>query len=309
MPKPSGTQPQTPPQQPKPAPKAVDIDTLTRSWVQTLALGDAGDLIRAIEQKRGSRVLCLMYSDLGTVPVAFAPDILGPLEDVLRSLGKVPKLDVFLRSIGGAAEIPWRIVSMLREFCDELGVIVADKALSGGCHVAIAADELILTPFSVLGSVDPARRHELLPKDNAGNSLAYSVQDLKHCIQFIQEQLGDSYSNQNLALIISELFKYVNPLAIGALEQAYNLARLITRKVLETHVEPLEPEIVTKIVDQLSGQYFSHSFLISRAEVEADLRLPVTKPDDELLAMITNLQTYYTDQFKKRVTISNMELC
>jgi len=274
----------------------VNFETLLRQWDPR----DAQPHIEAIQKKRGgTSLLCLVYNDAPPLPSILAPPAILPLGKLLTRLAKVPKLDLFLRSTGGMAEVPWRIVSLLREFTDKLGVIVPGFALSGATHIAIAADELVLTPFSMLGSVDPTRSHPLLPKDADGKPIAMSVQDLKHCIQFIQEQLGESYLKQNLALIVSELFKYVNPLAIGALEQSYNLARLITRKVLQTRRTPLSQEQIGKVEAQLAGKYFSHAFPISRSDVESDLGLPVTKPDQELVDLILRLDQHYTEEFKR----------
>jgi hypothetical protein len=273
--------------------------------VQTLAnqlnIADASASIAAIEKKRTSRVICLTYNDQppGGCVLAFA--VTSALQPVLSEMGKVPKLDLILRTTGGAAELPWGIVSLLREFSDELGVIVSGFALSGGCHIAIAADDLVMGPFSMLGPVDPTRNHPLLPKDAKGEPIPTSVQDLKHCIQFIREQLGENYAQQNLALIVSELFKYINPLALGALEQTYNLSRLITRKVLGTRRVKLRDEQVDKIVEILSGQFYSHAFLISREDVEKELGLSITRPDDELLRLMANLETQYLTEFQKAV--------
>lgn len=263
-----------------------------------LDLGPARSLIETIEQKRqGSRLLCIVYNDSAPLQTMFTPSALKPLAAILSGTGKMSSLDVFLRSTGGIAEVPWRIVTLLREFSDRLSIIVPSMALSGATHLAIAGDELIMTPLSVLGSVDPTRNHPLLPKDAVGKPIPTSVEDLKHCIKFIRAQLGESYEEQNLALIISELFKYINPLAIGALEQSYNLSKLITRKCLTTRKEPLTEEKINKIADQLAGGYFSHSFLISRAEVEKDLGLPVTSPDAELTELISRLENHYVDRF------------
>jgi hypothetical protein len=274
----------------------VNFETLLRQWSPR----DAQPLIEAIQRKRaGRKLLCVVFNEALPLPTILAPPAILPFGKLLSRLGKLPKLDLFLRSTGGITEVPWRMVSLLREFAEELGVIVPTFALSGATHIALAADDLLLTPFSMLGSVDPTRNHPLLPKDAEGKPIPVSVQDLKHCIQFIQEQLGQSYSNQNLALIISELFKYVNPLAIGALEQSYSLSKLITRKVLQTRKTPLSEEQVGKIEELLAGKYFSHSFPISRSEVESELGLPVTKPDAELSDLISALEQFYTDEFQR----------
>jgi Serine dehydrogenase proteinase len=291
-----------PPPQLPPAPQ--NPAGMNQTIINQLKIADAVPLIAALEQKRQSRVICLTYNNdpPGACNIAFAATT--ALQEVLSGIGKVPRLDLLLRTTGGAAEVPWRIVTLLREFSNELGVIVCGFALSGGCHIAIAADELVMGPFAVLGPVDPTRNHPLLPKDAKGEPIPTSVQDLKHCIQFIREQLGDTYPQQNLAQIISELFKYINPLALGALEQTYNLSRLITKKVLETHKEKLSAEKITQIVDFLSGQYFSHAFFISRNDVEKDLGLGVTKPDDELSRLIEEVEAHSVTEFQKAVPLS-----
>jgi ClpP class serine protease len=153
-----------------------------QTLINQLAIADATAQISAIEQARGSRVICLTYNDQppGACNIAFA--VTFALQDALSQMGRVPKLDLVLRTNGGAAEVPWRIVTLLREFTDELGVIVSGFALSGGCHIAIAADDLVMGPFSMLGPVDPTRNHPLLPKDAKDQPIPTSVQDLKHCI-------------------------------------------------------------------------------------------------------------------------------
>lgn len=278
------------------SPPQIQLDKRVIS--QLMDLGQATSIIEAIERKRnGTKLLALVYNDARPVPCMLTPALLAPLSALVSNMGKVKKLDLFLRSTGGVTEIPWRIVTLLREFADELAVIIPSIALSGATHISIAADELVMSPFSVLGSVDPTRNHALLPKDASGKPIPISVEDLRHCIRFVREQLGESYPKQNLALIISELFKYINPLALGALEQSYDLSKLITRKCLKSRKVQLDEEQIEKIVELLAGGYCSHSFLISRSEVENELGLPVTKPDDELVQLMKSLEDYYLERF------------
>ena len=284
-------------QQAQPQASQQQIQINLQTLGQQLNAGNPAALMTALEQARGSRVLCLVYNETLPEPAQLSFGVLPPFESALRDIGHTPKLDVFLRCLGGQAEIPWRLVSLLREFTDELGIIVSKYALSGGCHIAIAGDDLLMTAFSALGSVDPTRQHPLLPKDAEGKPIPTSVQDLKHCVEFITEQLGDKHNSQDLAQIISELFKYVEPLPLGALEQAYKLARLITEKVLKTRRTPLDQAIIDKVVDMLSGEYYSHSFLISRNDVEQDLGLTVVRPDNALTAVIETLGDFYDAQF------------
>lgn len=108
-------------------------------------------LLSDLEHERGSRVVSLVYT--ASDKIMLQASLLPNLEHVLTTLGKVPALDLFLRSTGGVTEIPWRVISLLREFSDKLGVVVSKFAFSGACHIAIAADDLVMTPFAVLGSV------------------------------------------------------------------------------------------------------------------------------------------------------------
>lgn len=122
--------------------------------------------------------------------------VLEPLNSVLGELGRVEKLGLFLRSTGGITEVPWRIVTTLREFCDELQVLVPDIAMSGATHIALAADELVMGPLSTLGSVDPSRKHPLLPKTEDGEPIPVSVEHFRQCVEFIREELRGKEGGQ-----------------------------------------------------------------------------------------------------------------
>lgn len=265
------------------------------------------DKLKELQDLRKSKLISLYVvgGELSPLHFSFVP----ALFEVLGAVGKSEKIDLLLRSTGGIAEVPWRIVSLIREYCDTFGVIVPEIALSGATHIAIAADELVLSELSTLGSVDPTRRHPLLPKDKNQNPIPISVQDLKHCILFIKEQLGikkdiEKEEKRDLSNIIAELFKHVHPLSVGAIEQSYQLSKLITRKVLETRKEKLNQEHINKIEKILGEEYFSHSFPICRKDVKDDLELPVIEPSPELKEKMWDLHLYYMKEFNKSKNIT-----
>jgi len=265
------------------------------------------DKLKKLSDKRESQVISLYLESGKRSPLHF--DIIPVLYATLEKIGKSKRIDLLLRSSGGIAEVPWRIVSLIREYCDSFGVIVPEMALSGATHIAIAADELVLSELSMLGSVDPTRLHPLLPKDKDQNPIPISVQDLKHCIRFIKEQLGvrekiKKEEKKDLSIIIAELFKHVHPLAVGAIEQSYQLANLITRKVLETRVEKLSKSQVSNIENILGEKYFSHSFPICRKDVKNDLGLPVIEPDNELKQIMSDLHISYLKEFAKQINLA-----
>jgi Serine dehydrogenase proteinase len=261
-------------------------------------------LLEALKAERKGTMLSLVFVDFLPVNPMLAGDVALQLEPLIAELGKVDKIDLVLRSTGGVAEIPWRILSVLRCFCEELEVITPRAAMSGATHIAIGADNLVMSPFSALGSVDPTRNHALLPRDAQGTPTPASVQDLKHCLEFLKRNVSDK---EPIGPLVGQLFNHVHPLAIGAIEQSYELGRLITKKVLATRNKKLPSKQVDAIVKRLAGEYYSHGYPISRAEVVADLRLPVTKaePGDGLFVAIEALNSFYTGVFEKQVPVPN----
>ena len=124
--------------------------------------------------------------------------------------------------------------------------------------LAMGADEIVMTPLSVLGPIDPSRSHPLLPKrEGMPNPEPISVQDMRHAMQFIRDTGGPagtqlSYTPEAMAEIFGALFDKIHPLAIGAIEQSYALAKLIARRCLESHMNAADDaDKITKIVDRL----------------------------------------------------------
>ena len=92
---------------------------------------ERNQLIRKIEENRGSRVITYITSDRpGPVNARVAMDVIPVMSRQLRAIGKAGKIDLFLYSTGGDTLVPWRLVSMMREYCDQFSVLVPYKAVS-----------------------------------------------------------------------------------------------------------------------------------------------------------------------------------
>ncbi|MDI6776318.1 MAG: hypothetical protein QMD03_03610 [Syntrophales bacterium] len=268
--------------------------------IKNLRVKTNKDLISQIRSSRNNnQFISLVLMD----GVQLLPEMILPLFEVLQKIGKTKHLDVFLYTTGGATEVPWRIVSLIREFCDEFTAIIPFIALSAGTHIALGADQLLMSEISTLGPVDPTTRHALLPRDKNDQPIPVSVEDLKNCIKFISQQLKDQdeelkYTPTDMTNIVSKLFEHIEPLAIGAVERAYGLSRLVTRKVLETHLDASkDKDKIDTIVNKIGGEYFSHSFPITRRDVEQELKLKVEKPSADLFDKIWALYEYYRGAF------------
>jgi len=122
-------------------------------------------LIALIEKQRGSRVILLVHrqetmSFLG-FPVFRYIDV-NDAEAVLRALvltdPKVP-VDLVLHTPGGLVLASLQIARAVRQRKGKVTVFVPHYAMSGGTLIALAADEIVMSPHAALGPVDPQVGH------------------------------------------------------------------------------------------------------------------------------------------------------
>ncbi|MFH1674122.1 MAG: hypothetical protein ABIF87_11955 [Pseudomonadota bacterium] len=252
-------------------------------------------LIKALELARGgNRVIVYWLTDLARISEAMVLS----LYDQLSSIGRQEAIDLFLFTRGGDVEAPWRIVTLIREFCNRFSVLVPYRAHSAGTLLAMGADEIVMTPMGVLSPIDPSRTHPLLPRsEGAAEAEPISVQDMRHAMTFIRETAKPgnliNYTPEAMAQIVTALFDKIHPLAIGAIEQSYALAKIIGSRCLQTHmINTDEMVTIEKIVNKLCDDYKSHAYPICRNEArEIGLKV-VDAPPDVDRAMIDLLKFY-----------------
>jgi ClpP class serine protease len=118
-------------------------------------------LIAKIEQMRKSRVILLIHrqetmSLLG-FPVFRYIDV-NDSEEVLRAIHmtdpEVP-IDIILHTPGGLAVASMQIARALHKHKGKVTAFVPHYAMSGGTLIALAADEIVMSEYAVLGPVDP----------------------------------------------------------------------------------------------------------------------------------------------------------
>jgi hypothetical protein len=279
---------------PSPARAAGPAAPTTAAPVDDKAALDA--ILQTLETQRGRP--CIVYWTTQLARVSVAAEV--PLFDQLNAIGKQEALDLVLFTNGGDAEAPLRIVSLIREYCESFSLLVPYRAMSAGTLLALGANEIVTTPFSVFGPIDPTKTHPLLPRrEGAPEPEPISVQDMRHAMQFIREaapkESAIAYTPEAMAQIFNALFDKIHPLAIGAIEQSYALAKLIGTRCLETHMgtSDADREKIKSIVDRLIDEYKSHSYPISRREAEA-IGLKIQNADPAVEATLNNLLRFYT---------------
>jgi Serine dehydrogenase proteinase len=244
-----------------------------------MAYAERLKLIEAIERLRNSKVLCYLTAIRQNSVAQMADDAVREIFDHLLLLPSrpIPQLDIFLCSNGGSGTVPWRLVSLFREFANRLAVLIPYKAYSAATMLALGADEIIMGPFGEMGPIDPTVTNEYNPVDPATQQkIGISVEDVKAYVGFIKETVGIRHEDE-LVKAIEILASKVHPLALGNVERFISQSRLIARKILLTHMGSASEHEVEEIIETLASKLYFHGHPINRREAREELKLKVTE--------------------------------
>lgn len=233
-------------------------------------------LIKEIEQLRGSTIVCYLTSLRPNVMSVMSDDAVRIIFDHLLLLPSRPveKLDIFLCSNGGAGTVPWRLVSLFREFAKTFNVLIPYRAYSAASLLALGADEIVMHPFGELGPIDPTVSNEFNPTDNMGRRLGINVEDVTAYVNFIKDTVGITHEDE-LVKVIQVLAEKVHPIALGNVERFLSQSRMIARKILRTHMKDTAEHEIEEIVENMASKLYFHGHPINRQEAKVDLGLKV----------------------------------
>ena len=262
------------------------------------------EIIKKIEEKRDSKVVTYVTSDRqGPVNARVAMDIIPIISSQLRKIGKSEKIDLVLYSAGGDTMVPWRLVSMIREYCDHFSVIIPYKAHSAATMIALGADEIVMSDMSELSPIDPSTANVFNPVDpqNPQNRIPISVEDVMAYFDLAKNKFGIKSDEE-----LTEIFKKfvdsnpsIHPLALGNVNRTHNLIRILAKRLLKSHSKPMKDDEIEKVVDFLTEKLYSHQYFIGRKEAKDDLGIKtVQDADKELSDLMSELYEEYRQEMK-----------
>jgi ClpP class serine protease len=117
--------------------------------------------IRAIEKANGTRVITMIHRQEQRSLFGFAVARHIDLEDaqtIIAAIKETPPevpIDLILHTPGGLVLAAMQIARAVEAHPAKVTVYVPVYAMSGGTLIALAADEIVLGEFSVLGPIDP----------------------------------------------------------------------------------------------------------------------------------------------------------
>lgn len=241
------------------------------------------ELYKEIERIRSSNLIAYVTGDRQGRETKIAPDAVDKFGEVLDELpSPKPRISLLLYTRGGDTSAAWSLVNLLREFTDDLEVIVPSRCLSSGTLICLGANRIFMAKQATLGPIDPSVTHPLnpqIPGANARNRLPLSVEDVAGYMDLAREE-GGIDGDQALASVFGSLASEVHPVALGSVKRARAQIQELARKLLSKHMTDAEKR--EKIVKMLCNEAGSHDYSIYRSEARKELGFEIESPSVEL---------------------------
>jgi Serine dehydrogenase proteinase len=254
-------------------------------------------IYQKIERDRATKVVTFVTSDRANMETQIAPDCIDLFVDLLDQIGPTSKISLLLHTNGGQTSAAWRLINLIRTFCDELEVLIPLKAFSAGTLISLGADRIVMTKQAALGPIDPSLTHPLSPQIPMGNQIArvpVSVEAVRGYLDAVSKDL--KIKNQAaLATIIIDLSNKVHPLVLGEIFRSRAQIRFLADKLIKRQVT--DSKKVKQIIDFLCADSGSHDYPMNRREA-AELGLRVEKPSPEFYEVLRKIHLSYAAEMK-----------
>ena len=204
--------------------------------------------IRAIEKAHEARVITMIHRQERRSIFGFAVsrhiDLEGA-QTIIAAIKETPDdmpVDLVIHTPGGLVLAAMQIARAVEAHKAKVTVYVPVYAMSGGTLIALAADEIVLGEFSVLGPIDP---------QIAGFPAASIVRA----------------RNSKLVENVFDLTLVLADMGEKALTQ-------VKRGAVELLTKRMEPAAAEALADKLAGGHWTHDYALTATEASA-LGLPV----------------------------------
>ena len=205
--------------------------------------------IRGIEKKRRSRVITMIHRQekrsLFGMNVSHQID-LEDAQSIISAIKATPDdtpIDLVLHTPGGLVIAAMQIARAVEAHPAKVTVFVPIYAMSGGTLIALAADEIVMGEFSMLGPIDP----QIMGISAASIIAARNAKPVEHV--------------SDVALVLADVSeKAVNQVKAGAVE-------IMTPRMDRAKAE--------KLAETLASGTWTHDYALTPSEA-TELGVPIT---------------------------------
>ena len=255
------------------------------------------DVYQKISKLQNSKIIAYVTGDRRNMETQIGADVVDIFGKHLESIGKTHRITLILYTLGGDTMATWNIVNLIREYCDELEIIVPRKARSSGTIMCLGANKIILTHQSTLGPIDPSLNSPLGTKVKINGqeiSLPTSVESVKGYFNLAKLELGIRTS-RDLIQAFLKLSETLNPLLIGDVYRRQGQIKMIAQKLLV--YQNCKKKQKTSIINFLCSDSGSHDYAINYTEAK-QLGLNVELASAELNSLINDWYNIICDELQ-----------
>jgi hypothetical protein len=254
-------------------------------------------IYKKIEVERKTRVFALVTGERVGLQTQIAGDAVGPFVSLLDAVGPTPKISLILDTLGGQTAAAWRLINLVRSFCDELEVIVPTKAMSAGTLMALGAARIVMTKQAALGPIDPSLdNHPLSPKIPSPHggllNMPVSAEAVRGYIEEVKKDVKDPLA---LANVWINLAGQIHPIVLGEIFRLGVQIRAMATTLIAGQVRSAQKR--KAIIQLLCSDSGSHDYTINRRKA-AEIGLNVEKPSAALYQLLTQITKSYTVELK-----------
>jgi hypothetical protein len=215
-----------------------------------------------------------------------------------KKCAPIKRLDVLLESGGGDPDAAYLIITCLKAKCDELRIFIPNWAKSAATLLCLGADEIWMSDTAELGPLDAQIQDPRAPQEGRVSALEqframdylkrYSFQMLDTYVNLLLDRVPTMRLKEMLdeatpfvTQLMASLYGQVDPMHFGASYRALDIAIEYGRRIMARHQGDKTSEDVIRILNELTWQYPSHSFVIDHIEAK-ELGFNVKKLTGEL---------------------------
>jgi ClpP class serine protease len=205
--------------------------------------------IRTIERKRGSRVITMIHRQEKRSLFGFSMSNQIGLEDaqsIISAIKATPDntpIDLVLHTPGGLVIASMQIARAIEAHPAKVTVFVPIYAMSGGTLMALAADEIVMGEFSMLGPIDP----QIMGISAASIIAARDAKPIEHV--------------SDIALVLADV--------------SDKATAQVKRGAVEIMTPRMERDKAEALADTLTSGQWTHDYALTPTEA-SDLGLPIT---------------------------------
>ncbi len=251
-------------------------------------------IITKVEKQIGTKLLVYWTSDRGSV---CDNDVIA-LYEIFKHIGPTEDISLFIKSNGGDVEASLRLVNLMREYNKRVHALVPLESASAATMIALGADDIKMGPLAHLTAIDSSLVHDLSPIDERNNRrVSVSQDELARIVSLWNANSKEHHSNP-----YTDIFQYIHPLVVGAIDRSSSLSIKICKEILSFHIkDEAECDRISKL---LNSDYPSHSYPITEREAKR-IGLNVSTLDSKANDLLLELNALYSEMAQKALTDFN----